>query len=70
MNSEAKIQDLVKELKSSLFKKDKKHIKDNEFSDREMEKIKKDFINLKSEFQFLKLCQSNQISKTVEIKKF
>ena len=35
-----------------------------------MEQIKKDFINLKSEFQLLKLCQSNQISKTVEIKKF
>ena len=69
MNSEAKNLNLEKELKSSLLTHDKKNIKDEEFIDKEMEQIKKDFINLKSEFQLLKLCQRNQVSKTVEMNK-
>ena len=67
-NSEAKIQNLEKELKSVILKKDNKHIKDDEFSVRETEQIKKDFIKLKSEFNLLKLCQRNKICKTVESK--
>ena len=38
IKSEAKIQNLEKELKSSLLKKDKKNIKDDEFIEREIEK--------------------------------
>lgn len=67
-NSEAKIYNLEKELKSVQLKKDKKHIKVGEVSVRGTEQIKKDFIKLKSEFELLKLCQRNQISKTVELK--
>ena len=45
--------------------KDIKLIRDYEVSVKETEQIKKDFIKLNSEFQLLKLCQRNLISKTV-----
>ena len=67
-SSEAKIQNLEKELNTVKSKKDNKLIRAYEVSLKETEQIKKDFIKLNSEFQLLKLCQRNLISKTVELK--
>ena len=65
-NSEAKIQNLEKDLKTVKSKKDNKLIRDYEVSVKETEQIKKDFIKINSEFQLSKLCQRNLISKTIK----